>query len=243
MKIGLRGGHSPNCKGAMGYLDEQVEVRKIYRELRPILEAQGHTVVDCNSDEYSSGADLRKGTSTANNNKCDLFMSIHMNASNGKGHGSEVWLYNHKLDDKARTICSNLSALGLTNRGLKYSQSFHDLRATSMPAMIVETLFCDNKGDSDIYTANGASGVAKAIAKAFGEAKAAPKPTPKPTATAYKVRVTASALNVRDGAGTNYKINTVIRDKGVYTIVDEKNGWGKLKSGAGWISLAYTKRV
>ena len=28
-----------------------------------------------------------------------------------------------------------------------------------------------------------------------------------------------------------------------YTIVEEKNGWGKLKSGAGWISLAYTKRV
>ena len=30
MKIGLRGGHSPNCKGAIGLIDEQVEVRKIY---------------------------------------------------------------------------------------------------------------------------------------------------------------------------------------------------------------------
>ena len=27
-----------------------------------------------------------------------------------------------------------------------------------------------------------------------------------------------------------------------YTIVDEKNGWGKLKSGAGWINLNYTSR-
>lgn len=25
MKIGLRGGHSPNCKGAIGLIDEQAE--------------------------------------------------------------------------------------------------------------------------------------------------------------------------------------------------------------------------
>lgn len=59
----------------------------------------------------------------------------------------------------------------------------------------------------------------------------------------YKVKVTASSLNVRDGAGTKYKINMAIVDKGVYTIVDEKGDWGKLKSGAGWIHLGYTKKV
>ena len=37
MKIGLRGGHSPNCKGAIGLIDEQSEVRKIYNELSVIL--------------------------------------------------------------------------------------------------------------------------------------------------------------------------------------------------------------
>lgn len=65
------------------------------------------------------------------------------------------------------------------------------------------------------------------------------------TPTAFKpylVKITASTLNVRDGAGTNYKINTTVKYGGVYTIVDEKNGWGKLKSGAGWISLNYTKK-
>ena len=39
MKIGLRGGHSPNCKGAFGILDEQAEVRKIYNETAAILRA------------------------------------------------------------------------------------------------------------------------------------------------------------------------------------------------------------
>ena len=45
MKIGLRGGHSPNCKGAIGLIDEQAGVRKIYNELAPMLQAVGHTVL------------------------------------------------------------------------------------------------------------------------------------------------------------------------------------------------------
>ena len=74
------------------------------------------------------------------------------------------------------------------------------------------------------------------------------KLSPKNTFNAYKVRVTASCLNIRKGAGTNYGKNGAITDKGVYTIVDEADGkgatkWGKLKSGAGWISLDYCKKV
>lgn len=63
----------------------------------------------------------------------------------------------------------------------------------------------------------------------------------------YLVKVTATALNVREGAGTGYSITGCIKDQGTYTIVEEVfNGttkWGKLKSGLGWISLGYTKRV
>lgn len=59
----------------------------------------------------------------------------------------------------------------------------------------------------------------------------------------FRVKVTASALNIRSGPGTQYPINGTIRDKGVYTIVDTQGDWGKLKSGAGWISLNYTLRL
>lgn len=59
----------------------------------------------------------------------------------------------------------------------------------------------------------------------------------------YLVKVTASVLNVRDGAGTSYKVNTAIKKDEIYTIVEEKNGWGLLKSQAGWISLDYTEKV
>ena len=69
-------------------------------------------------------------------------------------------------------------------------------------------------------------------------------PLPKPVKnTSYIVQVTVSALNYRSGPGVKYKVNGTIRDKGRYTIVEEKDGWGKLKSGAGWINLSYTKKV
>ena len=64
-----------------------------------------------------------------------------------------------------------------------------------------------------------------------------------PTFKSYIVRITADVLNVRAGAGTGYQIKTQVKKNELYTIVDEKDGWGKLKSGAGWIHLGYTKKV
>lgn len=60
----------------------------------------------------------------------------------------------------------------------------------------------------------------------------------------YIVRITAqSGLNVRSGPGTNYGVVMALAYGGGYTIVEEQNGWGKLKSGIGWICLKYTERV
>lgn len=63
----------------------------------------------------------------------------------------------------------------------------------------------------------------------------------------YMVRVSISDLNIRKGPGTNYAKLKYI-PKGTYTIVEESDGkgatkWGKLKSGAGWISLDFVKRI
>lgn len=64
-----------------------------------------------------------------------------------------------------------------------------------------------------------------------------------PVNSQFLVKVTADALNIRKGPGTNYSITGVIKDKGVYTIVETNDTWGKLKSGAGWISLKYTEML
>lgn len=70
----------------------------------------------------------------------------------------------------------------------------------------------------------------------------------------YMVRVTSDELRIRTGPGTGYPVNYNTPKKGVtgigiFTITDAKNGkgskkgWGKLKSGDGWISLDYATRV
>lgn len=58
----------------------------------------------------------------------------------------------------------------------------------------------------------------------------------------YKVTVTCESLNIRTGPGTKYSVVGHTAKGITYTIVETKNGWGKLKSGAGWISLKYTKK-
>jgi N-acetylmuramoyl-L-alanine amidase CwlA len=65
---------------------------------------------------------------------------------------------------------------------------------------------------------------------------AKPNPAP-PTGGNFTVKIKVD-LNVRKGPGTSYSVVTVVKPGEVFTIVEEKNGWGKLKSGAGWISLS-----
>jgi|GEM_PF-1678877 len=69
--------------------------------------------------------------------------------------------------------------------------------------------------------------------------------TPTPSApNGYLVKVTAGSLNIRSGPGTNYRDVGDVHAGDVYTITETSGGWGRLKSGAGWIFLTgYTERV
>lgn len=171
MIIGLRGGHSPNCKGAIGLIDEQEEVRKIYSETVPLLQAAGHTVVNCNSDASTISGELSQGTNTANASNCDIYVTIHMNASTSAAAGGvEVWLYDAadiQMNVIAKRICTKLSEKGLIDRGVKYSMGYHDLNASNMPGMIIETLFCTSMSDVSVYRKLGAKGIAEQLALAL----------------------------------------------------------------------------
>lgn len=63
----------------------------------------------------------------------------------------------------------------------------------------------------------------------------------------YLITTTCDVLRIRSGAGKGHPVVGYIQEaegsKKKYTIVEEKSGWGKLKSGAGWISLSYTMKV
>ena len=71
----------------------------------------------------------------------------------------------------------------------------------------------------------------------------------KSAAVPFLVRISIPDLNIRKGPGTNYARTGIYTGKGTFTIMEVKSGqgsaagWGRLKSGAGWISLDYGKRV
>ncbi len=70
-----------------------------------------------------------------------------------------------------------------------------------------------------------------------------------PTAVPFLVKVSIPDLRIRSGPGTNTAATGKFTGIGVFTVTEVKDGpgsakgWGKLKSGAGWISLDYTVRI
>ena len=65
----------------------------------------------------------------------------------------------------------------------------------------------------------------------------------------FCVRVTLKNLRIRTGAGTDKAWTGKYVPLGVYTIVENKSGkdseagWGRLKSGVGWIALSLVSKV
>ena len=76
-----------------------------------------------------------------------------------------------------------------------------------------------------------------------------PQPVTEPETVPFLVRVSITDLNIRKGPGTDYAKTGRYTGKGVFTIMEVRSGqgsdsgWGRLKSGAGWISLDYATRL
>lgn len=92
--------------------------------------------------------------------------------------------------------------------------------------------------------------IAKCNADTEKKRKAAEKRTEElNTERAKEARLQIPDLNIRKGAGTNTSKTGKYTGVGVFTITEVKSGtgstkgWGRLKSGAGFISLDYCKRV
>lgn len=72
---------------------------------------------------------------------------------------------------------------------------------------------------------------------------------PAPAAVPFLVKVSISDLRIRSGPGTDTAATGKFTGIGVFTITEVKDGlgsakgWGRLKSGAGWISLDYVTKL
>lgn len=211
----VHGGHNFIVPGAKGLLDETAEDRKVTARVISALRAAGHTVYDCTDDSgRTQGQNLANIVAKCNAHPVDLNISNHLNA--GGGTGVEVWCYNEKTKDIAAAICASVStALGIQNRGVKYSKNLYVLRKTAGSAILVECCFVDNQNDASHWNADKcgdaiASAIAgKTVAGTTSAGSApAPTPTPAPSRTSYRTgtvyTLLADHLRVRTGPGTGY---------------------------------------
>ena len=211
----VHGGHNFIVPGAKGILDETAEDRKVTARVISALRAAGHTVYDCTDDSgRTQGQNLANIVAKCNAHPVDLNISNHLNA--GGGTGVEVWCYNEKTKDIAEAICASVStALGIPNRGVKYSKNLYVLRKTAGSAILVECCFVDNQNDASHWNADKcgdaiASAIAgKTVAGTTSAGSApAPTPTPAPSGPSYRAgtvyTLLADHLRVRTGPGTGY---------------------------------------
>lgn len=201
--------------------------------------------------------------------KC-LFISLHGNASgvspNKDGwcdpRGVEVFTAKNasSTSRKARDLVCNqiyndIKAIDpkFKNRGGKV-KNFTVIYKTIMPCILIEHAFYDNYKDYTLMMNNIDAFVeadVKAICKHFSITYK--KPSSKPSTSQnssvkYIVKVIyegKEGLNIREKADFDSKIVGAIHCGEAYTIVEEKNGMGKLLSGAGWISISpkYVKKI
>ena len=211
----VHGGHNFIVPGAKGLLDETTEDRKVTARVISALRAAGHTVYDCTDDSgRTQGQNLANIVAKCNAHPVDLNISNHLNA--GGGTGVEVWCYNEKTKDIAAAICASVSsALGIPNRGVKYSKNLYVLRKTAGSAILVECCFVDNQNDASHWNADKcgdaiASAIAGKTVAGTTSAGSAPvaTPTPAPSGPSYRTgtvyTLLADHLRVRTGPGTGY---------------------------------------
>lgn len=170
----------------------------------------------------------------------EMVLTVHRWFANKSCPGD--WLYS-RLDDLAEKVTSNLSG-GSTSAEKK--EMLYRVRKTWADAksqkgaykVLKNAKACADKYEG--YSVYDEKGNAIYAGKTQKEESTSFKP--------YLVEVSISNLNIRKGPGTNYARTGEFTGKGVFTIIAESVGegakkWGKLKSGAGWISLDYCKKI
>lgn len=145
--------------GAVGYLSESVEDRKIKNLVIKQLRKDGHTVYDCTTDRGTQSQVLSGIVKKCNAHAATLDVSIHFNSGvrygkkNGKTTGTEVWVKNPSgaAAKAARRIADNIAYLGFKNRGVKSTDGLYVLNKTKAPALLIEVCFVDDADDAALY--------------------------------------------------------------------------------------------
>lgn len=170
MRYGIDIGHNaPPDTGAMSGYEDELN-KELGLKVAAGLASLNHNAIIVNPGTrvWSVGHSLRMRCDNANAAKCDRFVSFHFNAFNTRALGTEVYYLSQAGYRMAKPVVDEICNLNVGkyqffNRGAKRTSYFQVLNNTNMPAILIETAFCDNPNDMRAYEAIGSDAVAAAI--------------------------------------------------------------------------------
>ena len=152
-------------------------------------------------------------------------------------------------------LCADICRRNGKSKLLWFADKAKTLAYTPAPEEMLITVhrwFANKSCPGDwLYSRLGdlAEKVTASLGRTEEDAAPAPSVEPDDPALPFLVRVKTADLNIRTGPGTDYTRTGKYTGAGVFTVVEVRHGqgsaagWGRLKSGAGWISLDYCEKL
>lgn len=135
-------------------LDTSLRVQKLFEQKTPF------TVLLTRNDDTrpgnTPGESLKKRVEFAQENKGDIFVSIHANGFNEQVEGTETFYYRSATNpnsEESRVLAEKVQkrlvqALQSNDRGVK-TENFYVVKYNTMPAILAELGFIDAKGEGE----------------------------------------------------------------------------------------------
>lgn len=249
--ITIDAGHGVNTPGKRAVDDSFREWQindAVADYLQPMLESKGITVHRVDDTTGQTDVSLNARLQRAITHGSDLHISIHQNAVGGEWHeatGTETYysvLGSQKSQQLAKQVANKMAEyIGTRNRGDKGTTGelfiTREFTNAGIDANLYEGLFMSNQQDvQQMQTPQYAEAYAKAIAESVLNTYRQEIST-----EPFTVRVKKDlqeTLTVRKTPHYTGEYSTEVAPGTVVTIVEVSNGWGKLKSGLGWINIS-----
>lgn len=228
---------------------------KLHIYLKEELEKHGIKVVVTRSEQSRDLALTKRGNAAKG---CDLFLSLHSNACNTESEDFPLacCTVSGKADKIGKILADVTAKTMNTKQGGRiwkrqgnngdYYGVLRGAAAVGVPGVLMEHSFHTNNRSANWLLVDSnlkklAAAEAQAIAEFYGIENPG-KIEPAVSEDPYLVRVSIDNLNIRTGPGIGYKKTGRYTGEGIFTIVETKGNWGRLKAG-GWICLDYAARV
>lgn len=271
VKIGLDAGHGLHTAGKQtpDGIKEWTLNDSVCDKIERNLAGYDCQIIRTDNNEGQTDEALKTRRTTYINQNVSAFVSVHHNAYTGTWNsatGVEVYTDKNPISGDVRLaecIYSRLVAnTGMKGRGIKQA-NWSVINQNSIPAVLCEGGFMDGSSDyAYIISDAGQEAYAKAVSDGLIEFLNLKKKTISETTNTntsssasssatvpFLIKVAnvsaGDVLNIRKEPNANATKTGALayNDPNTYTIVETRNGWGRLKSGIGWINLKYTKTV